>query len=543
MSHGRFRIPSPKNELVLSYAPGTSERQKMHAELDRQASHVIDIPCVINGEYRYTGKITEVTMPCDHQHVLARVHCARPEDTDAAVAGAEQARRDWSEMPQEHRAAVFLKAAELLSRPWRARINAATMLGQAKTVHQAEIDAVAELADFWRFNVAFAEQLTADQPPRNSPGTWNRLDYRPLDGFVYAVSPFNFTSIAANLPTAPALLGNTAIWKPATTSALACWHLFQLLEQAGLPPGVINLLNGQGQEITERLLPRPEFGGLHFTGSTATFQTLWTSITQNLSKYRSYPRIVGETGGKDFVLAHASADPVALAVAILRGGYEYQGQKCSAASRIYVPSNLWPEVRERVVSGLGEMRQGDVRHFGNFISAVIDQRAFKKHCAYLDLAAATADVLAGGTADDSDGWYVEPTFVQVKEPTHRLMSEEIFGPIVSCYVYEETQWAETLRIVDNTSPYALTGAVFAQDRRVIVEAERELRSAAGNFYINDKPTGAVVGQQPFGGGRASGTNDKAGSVMNLMRWVNARTIKETFAPPTDWRYPFLEDEG
>jgi 1-pyrroline-5-carboxylate dehydrogenase len=542
MTNGHYLVPPPHNESVLAHGPGSAERRALRAELDRQASQVLDIPCVIGGEYRYTGETVEVTMPCDHQHVLARVHLARPQDTDDAVAAAERARREWAEMPQEHRAGVFLRAAELLAGPWRARINAATMLGQAKTAHQAEIDAACELIDFWRFNAWYAEQIVAEQPPRNAPGTWNRLDYRPLDGFVYAVAPFNFTSIAMNLPSAPALLGNTTLWKPATTSALSCWHLFQLLEKAGLPPGVINLVNGHGPEVSARVLPRPELAGLHFTGSTPTFQALWKGIADHLPRYRAYPRIVGETGGKDFILAHRSADPVALAVAILRGGYEYQGQKCSAASRIYVPRSLWGEVSERVVAGLGEMRQGDVRDFRNFVSAVIDERAYRKHSEYLDIAHETAEVIAGGGGDDSVGWYIEPTLVRVDDPRHRLMSEEIFGPIVTCYVYDDDRWGETLEQVDATGPYALTGAIFADERAAVIEAERALRGAAGNFYINDKPTGAVVGQQPFGGGRASGTNDKAGSAMNLLRWVNPRTIKETFVPPTEWRYPFLDEE-
>jgi 1-pyrroline-5-carboxylate dehydrogenase len=416
------------------------------------------------------------------------------------------------------------------------------MLGQAKTLHQAEIDAACELIDFWRFNAWYATQIYTEQPPRNPTGLWNRLDYRPLDGFVFAVTPFNFTSIALNLPTAPALMGNTVVWKPATTSALSCWVLMQVLEKAGLPPGVINLVHGHGAEVAERVLLRPDLAGLHFTGSTRTFQSMWKTVGDNISRYRQYPRLCGETGGKDFIVAHPSADPIALSVAILRGGYEYQGQKCSAASRVYVPSNLWDEVRDRVLTGLEEMRQGDVRDFGNFVSAVIDERAYRTHLDYLDIANDTATVLAGGSGDDSVGWYIEPTFVRVEDPKHRLMEEEIFGPIVTAYVYDPSRWVETLQIVDSTSPYALTGAVFATDRQAIADADRILRSAAGNFYINDKPTGAVVGQQPFGGGRASGTNDKAGSPLNLLRWVNPRTVKETFSPPTDWRYAFLETD-
>jgi 1-pyrroline-5-carboxylate dehydrogenase len=464
---------------------------------------------------------------------------ARARDLDASVHAAEEARDAWSAMPWEHRLAVFQKAADLLAGPWRDRVNASTMIGQAKTVHQAEIDAACELIDFWRFNTWYAAAIYAEQPLRNAPGCWNRLDYRPLDGFVLAVSPFNFTSIGLNLPTAPAIMGNTVVWKPATTSALSCWYLLQVLEKAGMPPGVINMIHGAGAEVGERILPRPELGGLHFTGSTRTFQTMWRAVSDNITRYRQYPRLVGETGGKDFILAHPSADPAALAVAILRGGYEYQGQKCSAASRVYVPSNLWNDVRDRVLAGLQDMKQGDVRDFSNFVSAVIDGRAYRNHMEYLDLANNTATVLAGGDGDDSVGWYIEPTFVHVDDPKHRLMQEEIFGPIVTAHVYEETRWTQTLQLVDTTSPYSLTGAVFATDRKAIAEAEWALRGAAGNFYINDKPTGAVVGQQPFGGGRSSGTNDKAGSPLNLLRWTSARTIKETFDPPTDWRYPFL----
>ncbi|TVQ88017.1 MAG: L-glutamate gamma-semialdehyde dehydrogenase [Deltaproteobacteria bacterium] len=539
MAFGTFRIPTPVNEPVLSYAPGSDERGAIVAELDRQAREVVEIPCLINGEQVFTGKVVEVTAPCEHRHVLARLHLAGPKEVQRAIEAAEAARPAWSSLDLAARSAVFLKAATLLSGPWRARVNAATMLGQSKTVHQAEIDAAAELCDFWRFNSHFAEQIYAEQPPVSPAGVWNRLEHRPLDGFVFAVSPFNFTSIALNLCTAPALMGNTTVWKPATTSALSCWVLAQLLQDAGLPPGVLNMVNGHGADVGEPVLAHPALAGLHFTGSTGTFQALWRTIGENLKHYRTYPRIVGETGGKDFILAHPTADPEALAVAILRGGYEFQGQKCSAASRIYLPQSLWPEVRDRVVAGIAAFKQGDVRDLSNFVGAVIDERAFNKHSAYLELARSSAEVLAGGEADGSVGWFVEPTFARVDDPKHRLMEEEIFGPIVTAWVYPDASWDQVLSTVDSTSPYALTGALWARDRAVIEHAAARLRYAAGNFYINDKPTGAVVGQQPFGGSRASGTNDKAGSAQNLLRWVSARTLKETFDPPKDWRYPFL----
>jgi 1-pyrroline-5-carboxylate dehydrogenase len=414
------------------------------------------------------------------------------------------------------------------------------MLGQSKTCHQAEIDASCELIDFWRFNAKYAEEIYTDQPPVSPPGIWNRLEYRPLDGFVFAIAPFNFNSIALNLPTAPALMGNTTVWKPSLTSSLGCWELFQLLEVAGLPPGVVNMVNGHGADVGDIVLADPRLGGIHFTGSTPTFQHMWATVGANIASYRQYPRIVGETGGKDFIIAHSSADPEALAVAILRGAFEFQGQKCSAASRLYIPESLWPLVRERVVQGMSEMTQGDVRDMSNFVGAVIDERAFRKHQAYLKLAHETAEVVAGGEADDRVGWFVQPTLVRVDDPHHRLMEEEIFGPIVTAWVYPDDAWEQALHHVDTTSPYALTGAVFGTDRRVIQHAVDALRGCAGNFYINDKPTGAVVGQQPFGGGRASGTNDKAGSPMNLLRWISPRTIKETFEPATDWRYSFLD---
>ncbi len=536
---GIFNPPVPSNEPVRPYAPGSPEVSSLRQVLSGMEGVQTEIPSVIDGKTVETGDIFEVTMPCDHQHVLGRVHLAGPDLVNSAVQSAMAARSDWGALPWQERAAVFLKAAELLKGPWRDVINASTMLGQAKTVHQAEIDAACELIDFWKFNVTYLRQILADQPPISGPGVWNRSDHRPLDGFVLAITPFNFTSIAGNLPTAPALMGNTVLWKPARTQALSAWFLMELLREAGLPDGVINLVHGAGPDIGRVVLPHPDLGGIHFTGSTATFQTMWRTVGENIANYRQYPRICGETGGKDFVLAHPSADAQALAVALLRGAFEYQGQKCSAASRAYIPSNLWPAVSEQLQAMLAEVQQGDVRDFSNFVAAVIDQRAFTKHTGYLNLAATTGKIIAGGKAHGETGWYIEPTVVQVEDPAHRLMVEEIFGPILTVHVYPENEWAQTLKIVDETSTYALTGAVFSQDRMAIAEATQALRHAAGNFYINDKPTGAVVGQQPFGGSRASGTNDKAGSPLNLLRWVSPRSIKETFVPARNWRYPFL----
>ncbi len=540
MSDGLFQIPTPLNERVRPYAPGDASTSSLKAEVARQAGEVVEIPIVIGGERIFTGDTVDVTMPCDHGHVLARAHLPTPALVDRAIASNVAAQAEWAALDWQDRAGVLLKAAALLTDPWRDRINAATMLGQAKTAHQAEIDAACELIDFWRFNVDYYRQMLEQaQPPVSPTGVWNRVELRPLEGFVFAITPFNFTSIALNLPTAPALLGNTALWKPSTTQLLSAWHGFELLEAAGLPPGVVNFVPGHGADVGDVVLDSPHLAGLHFTGSTGTFQHLWRAIGQRVDRYRSYPRIVGETGGKDFILAHPSADPAAVAVAILRGSFEFQGQKCSAASRMYLPRSMWAEVRDRVVAGLAEMKMGDVRDFSNFFGAVIDGRAFGKHRDYLALAHETATVHAGGEADDSTGWFVQPTLVEVAAPDHRLMQEEIFGPIATCWVYDDDRWSDALDLVDRTSPYALTGAVFARDRRAVAEATTRLRNAAGNFYINDKPTGAVVGQQPFGGGRASGTNDKAGSPLNLWRWASPRTIKETFSPPTDWRYPFL----
>jgi 1-pyrroline-5-carboxylate dehydrogenase len=541
-AEGRFTPPYPINEPVLGYAPGSPERRSLKAMLEKMSNEVIDIPVIIGGEEIRTGKVVDVTMPHDHGHLLARCHQAGPEEARKAIEAARAAWQEWSNWSWEDRAAVFLRAAELLAGPWRDVLNASTMLGQSKTAHQAEIDAACELIDFWRYNCQFATEVY-DIQPESAPGIWNRLDYRPLEGFIYAVTPFNFTSIVANLPTAPALMGNVAIWKPARASELSSYYIMRLLEAAGLPPGVVNFLPGSGPELSDVLLASPEFAGLHFTGSTATFHHLWKQISDNLDSYRSYPRIVGETGGKDFIVAHPSADVEALAVAIVRGGFEYQGQKCSAVSRVYVPKALWDEVRGRVVEMVKEIKVGDTRDFSNFMGAVIDEKAFRKISSYIDYVKKSkdAEIIAGGGYDDRKGWFIEPTVVVTTNPKYRLMCEEIFGPVVTVYVYDE-EWEAALDLVNETSPYGLTGAVFATEQGAIREALAALRHAAGNFYINDKPTGAVVGQQPFGGGRASGTNDKAGSVLNLLRWVSPRAIKETLVPPTDYRYPFLAED-
>ncbi|HEX8693239.1 MAG TPA: L-glutamate gamma-semialdehyde dehydrogenase [Longimicrobium sp.] len=537
------QVPQPRNEPVLSYAPCTPERKELKAALQVMQSEEIEIPLVIGGREVRTGRTETQVMPHDHGHVLARYHLAGEAEVREAVKAALEAQREWAAWPWEDRLAVFLRAAELLATSWRPVLNAATMLGQSKTAHQAEIDAACELIDFWRWNAAFAQQLYSEQPA-SGPGMWNRLDHRPLEGFVYAVTPFNFTSIAGNLPTAPALLGNVVIWKPAATAVYSGWYIMRLLLEAGLPPGVINFVPGDPVATSGILLNDRNLAGVHFTGSTTVFQSIWKTVGENIASYRAYPRLVGETGGKDFIVAHASADAEALAAAIVRGGYEYQGQKCSAASRIYVPDSLWPAVRERALDMIGRIKVGDPADFRNFMGAVIDRKAFDKISGYIKHAqgADNVEIVAGGGFDDSRGYFIEPTLVQVTDSAYRLMCEEVFGPVVSLHVYPEARWAETLKVVDETTPYALTGAVFANDRRALVEADRALRNAAGNYYINDKPTGAVVGQQPFGGARASGTNDKAGSILNLMRWISPRAIKETFAPPRSFEYPFMAEE-
>ncbi len=533
-----YRIPEPRNEPVLSYAPGTPERKAITAALDEMAARPIEIPVVIGGERIRSGDLVQVTMPHAHAHKLADLHQARGGDVRRAIEVALAAQREWAAMAFHDRAAIFLRAADLLAGPWRQRINAACMLGQSKTVHQAEIDAACELIDFFRFNVAFAERMFEEQPI-SPAGQWNSLDYRPLEGFVLAITPFNFLSIAVNLPTAPAILGNVVLWKPSNTSAVGAWHCLELLREAGLPDGVISFLPGDGPTQGAAAMDSEHLAGIHFTGSTKTFRALWRGVSERLEKYRGIPRIVAETGGKDFLVAHPSADREAVATAIVRGGFEYQGQKCSAASRVYLPRSAWAEIRDRVAADVAQIRMGDVRDFGNFMGAVIDQKSFEKIEGYLALARDTGKVVTGGKSDGREGWFIQPTFVEVDDPRHRLMQEEIFGPVVTCFVYDDAKWDETLALVDTTSPYALTGAIFSRDRAATAHATNALRNAAGNFYLNDKPTGAVVGQQPFGGARQSGTNDKAGSIFNLQRWVSPRAIKETFDPPRNWRYPFL----
>jgi 1-pyrroline-5-carboxylate dehydrogenase len=538
---GTRAVPPPQNEPNLTYAPGTPERAAVKARLAEMADQRIDIPLVIGGREIRTGNLAQAVMPHKHAHVLADWHKAGTKEAQQAVDAALEARREWANWPWEERAAVFLRAAELLTTSWRQTLNAATMLGQSKTAYQAEIDSACELIDFWRFNVAFAQELYQEQP-LSSHGTWNQSDYRGLEGFVYAVTPFNFTAIAGNLPAAPALMGCTVVWKPASSAMLSAYYIVKLLEAAGLPPGVINFVPGDPAEVSDVVLNHHQFAGLHFTGSTTVFNSIWQRVGSNLGKYRSYPRIVGETGGKDFVVVHASADPQEVAVGLVRGAFEYQGQKCSAASRAYIPKSLWPQVKNSMMEMLADLKMGDVRDFRNFMGAVIDEKSFRKISEYVSDAKENATVIAGGNVHGDEGYFVEPTIVEAKRPDYRLMCEEIFGPVLSTYVYNDSEWSKMLEIVDATSPYALTGSVFATDRRAVREASLALREAAGNFYINDKPTGAVVGQQPFGGARASGTNDKAGSKMNLLRWVSARSVKETFSPPRDYRYPFMAEE-
>jgi 1-pyrroline-5-carboxylate dehydrogenase len=541
MSLGLFRTPPPRNEPVLGYVPGSRERAALEAELARQAGEVVEIPLVLGGQEVRTGQTADVVMPHDHGHVLAKVHLAGEAEVARAIDAATAARATWQAFSWEERAAVFLRAAELLAGPWRDRINASTMLGQSKTVHQAEIDSACELIDFWRFNVHFAERLYGEQP-ESAPGLWNRLEHRPLDGYVLAITPFNFTSIAGNLPTAPALMGNTTIWKPATTSVLSSYWLMRLLEAAGLPAGVVNFLPGSGREVGDPAVADQRLAGVHFTGSTGTFNHIWGKIGTGIAGYAQYPRLVGETGGKDFVFAHPSASVAALTTALVRGAFEYQGQKCSAASRAYVPRSLWKELSERLAAELAQVRMGDVRDFSNFMGAVIDRSSFRKQKDAIEAAKAAgskAKVLIGGECDDSTGYFVQPTVIEAADPAYDTMCTELFGPVLTIHVYDDARFEETLDECGSRSMYALTGAIFAEDRVAVRTAVERLRFAAGNFYINDKPTGAVVGQQPFGGSRASGTNDKAGSILNLLRWVSPRTIKETFVPPTDWRYPFL----
>jgi 1-pyrroline-5-carboxylate dehydrogenase len=538
----RSTVPKPINEPVLDYAPRSAERSRLEVRLAELQAERIDLPMTIGGQQRMgRGPRIAVRQPHAHRQVLGSMKGATKADAVDAIAAAKAAAPAWRDLPFDERAAVFLKAAELLSGPWRPTLTAATMLGQSKTVYQAEIDAACELIDFWRFNVHFAEQILTEQPPANSKGIWNRTDHRPLEGFVYAITPFNFTAIGANLPTAPALMGNTVVWKPATTQMLAAHWTMRLLEAAGLPPGVINLVTGTGVAVSDVALDDRDLAGIHFTGSTPVFRKLWATVGANIGDYRNYPRIVGETGGKDFILAHPSADADVLRTAMVRGAFEYQGQKCSAASRAYVPQSIWRRLKSDLADVTESLTMGPVTDFSNFMGAVIDERAFAKHQAAIDRARASSNisVVAGGRYDDSEGYFVRPTVLQCTDPEDEVFVTEYFGPILSVYVYPDRTYDKVLDQLESVAPYALTGAVIAQDRYAIDDASRRLRYAAGNFYVNDKPTGAVVGQQPFGGARASGTNDKAGAAQNLMRWTSTRSIKETFVPPVDHTYPHM----
>ncbi|MEM6831529.1 MAG: L-glutamate gamma-semialdehyde dehydrogenase [Bacteroidota bacterium] len=544
MSKGSFFVPDPVNEPVKSYGPGTPERAQLLKQYKKMYNEQIDAPMFIGSEEVRTDNKLSMTCPQEHQHVLGHFSEGNASHVKDAIDSALSAKEAWENMSWENRATIFLKAADLVAGPYRAKINAATMLGQGKNAHQAEIDAACEFIDFLRFNASFMQEIYMQQP-ESSDGIWNRMEYRPLEGFIFAITPFNFTAIAGNLPAAPAMMGNTVVWKPSYTQIYSAQVIMEVFKKAGLPDGVINLIYVDGPVAGEVVFNHPDFAGLHFTGSTAVFKTLWKTIGQNLDTYRTYPRIVGETGGKDFVIAHKSADPKEVATGLVRGAFEFQGQKCSAASRAYIPSNIWNEVKEYLLTDLADIKMGSPEDFSNFINAVIDERSFNKITGYIDQAKQDEGValVAGGSYDQSTGWFVEPTVFEVKDPKYKTMCEEIFGPVLTVYVYDADDYEATLKLVDETSPYALTGAVFSKDRYAVDQATHALRNAAGNFYINDKPTGAVVGQQPFGGARGSGTNDKAGAMMNLLRWVSARTIKETLVTPTDYKYPFLEDEG
>ena len=543
MANGIVRVPEPVNEPVRSYGPGSPEKLSLKQKLDEMLADQIEIPVIVGGREIRTGTTTEAVCPHDHGHVLAKVHQAGPKEVERAVVAADKAWQEWSNLDWEARSAVLLKAADLLAGPWRDTLNAATMLDQSKTVFQAEIDAAAEIIDFFRFNPHYMRQLYAEQPA-SAAGIWDYAEYRALEGFVFAVTPFNFTSISANLPTAPALMGNTVLWKPASTSLYSNYFIMKLLEEAGMPPGVINFLPGRGASIGDPVIAQPGLAGIHFTGSTGTFQRLWRQVGDNIANYRTYPRIVGETGGKDFIFAHRSADIEALVTALVRGAFEYQGQKCSAASRAYIPKSIWPEVRDRLVAQVRKIKMGVPTDFRNFMCAMIDESAFDTAMSYIDFARESNrfEIIAGGKGNKRKGYFLHPTVVVSKDAKSRLMSEEIFAPILTIKVYPDGKFKETLEQCDATSPYALTGAIWARDRRILVQMTTALRHAAGNFYINDKPTGAVVGQQPFGGARASGTNDKAGSMVNLLRWTSQRSLKETFVPPTDFTYPHMGEE-
>ncbi len=543
MINARVRVPAPTNEPVLSYAPGSPERRSLIAKLDELASQRLEIPLIIGGRAVRTGNLGSCVLPHDHQHSLASFHKGSAATVNQAVAAAAAARPEWAEMPWEARAAIFLRAADLLAGRYRQILNAATMLNQSKTCFQAEIDAACELIDFFRYNVSYLPQIF-EQQPDSSPGVWNYVEYRPLEGFVFAVTPFNFTSIAGNLPTSPALMGNTVVWKPASTAVYSAYWLMQLLKEAGLPDGVINLVPGSGGDIGDPAMHHPDLAGVHFTGSTAVFQGMWQTVGANIASYRSYPRIVGETGGKDFVFAHASADPDELIAGLIRGAYEYQGQKCSAASRAYLPKSFWDAHGDQLCGQVEAITYGDITDMTNFMGAVIDPSAYATNKGAIDAArgAGEADVICGGQCDDRTGYFISPTIIRAHDPHYATMEVELFGPVLTVYVYDDADYERTLELCDSTSPYALTGGIFATDRKAITLAHDRLRNAAGNFYINDKPTGAVVGQQPFGGSRASGTNDKAGSSLNLTRWVSARTTKENLTPPRDYRYPHMQAE-
>ena len=540
MPKGIYNVPKAINEPVKSYAPGTKEREQVLATFKELYNTTVDVPNYIGAEEIRTGNTKTINPPFDHKKVVGTYHEAEKAHIEKAIAEALAAKQKWASMAWEHRATIFLKAADLLAGPYRAKINAATMIGQAKTVHQAEIDAACEFIDFLRFNAEYMVQIYAEQPV-SSEGIWNRLEHRPLEGFIYAITPFNFTAIAGNLPATPALMGNVVVWKPSASQTYSANVIMEVFKLAGLPAGVINMVHGDPIMITDTVLASPDFAGIHYTGSTQVFNDIWAKIGQNISRYKTYPRIVGETGGKDFVVAHPSAIPAAVATGLSRGAFEYQGQKCSAASRAYIARSIWPAVKEHLVNDIKSFKTGSPEDPSNFISAVIHEGSFDKLARYIDEAKASpdAEIIAGGGYDKSKGWFIDPTVIVTTNPKYETLSTELFGPVLTIYVYEDDQWAETLKLVDETSPYALTGAVFSQDRYAIEEAAKALENAAGNFYINDKPTGAVVGQQPFGGARASGTNDKAGSILNLLRWVSPRTIKETFVSPTDYRYPFL----
>jgi 1-pyrroline-5-carboxylate dehydrogenase len=543
MINALVKIPTPINEPVLAYAPGSAEKKALKGHLAGMLGQEIEVPLVIGGKEVRTGDLGDCRCPHDHRHLLGRYHKAKAAEVELAAAAAKAAWRDWSEMDWLSRAAIFLRAAELLATKYRQVLNAATMLGQSKTVHQAEIDSACELIDFYRYNLYFMGQIYGRQPD-SSPATWNYLEYRPLEGFVFAVTPFNFTSIAGNLPTSPAMMGNTVLWKPASSAVFSAYFLTQLWKEAGLPDGVINFIPGSGRYVGDPVLEKPGLAGVHFTGSTSVFQGMWKTIGANIMKYKTYPRIVGETGGKDFVFVHASADVDVVATALIRGAFEYQGQKCSAASRAYIPDNLWPAVREKMVDELKTFRMGDITDFSNFMGAVIDEAAFTSIVEYIEYAKKSneAEFVFGGKSDRSEGYFIEPTVIKTTNPRFKLMEEEIFGPVLTLYVYPASDFTGTLELCDRTSSYALTGSIIATERKAIIEAFKTLRYAAGNFYINDKPTGAVVSQQPFGGARASGTNDKAGSYLNLLRWASARAVKENLNPPKDYRYPFLAEK-